>query len=114
MMSLFALSRWKRVAAGSALGCSLLSIACGHDTDEDLLGSTPGAGGSAGGSVERALTPGPSGVRKLSGRQYVNSVRLLLGDAAGDVARDLVSMADPPLDAKLSGYEAVGAAQLSF
>ena len=51
--------------------------------------------------------PSPVALRRLVGSQYVASVRLLLGDAAADAA-------NPPDDAAINGFIAVGAAQLAL
>src|SRR5262245_50332515 len=58
--------------------------------------------------------PAPAGIRRLTGPQYVNSVRVLLGDAAGDLAVSLMHAADPPFDATLDGFDTVGAASFTL
>jgi len=52
-----------------------------------------------------AIDPAPGGVRKLLARQYIGSVKVLLGDVAA-------AAADPPEDSQLWGLEAIAAAQL--
>lgn len=51
-------------------------------------------------------TPGPGGLRRLTATQYVNTVRLLFGDAAA-------AAATPPADHALSGLDAIGASELA-
>jgi hypothetical protein len=54
-----------------------------------------------------AAVPAPGGLRRLLKREYVNSVRALLGDAAARAAR-------PPEDASLHGFDSIAAAELSL
>jgi len=93
------------------LGSGLL--ACSGDIGEPETEGSPGSS-SGGNPVAQAITPAPGGVRKLTGRQYVGSIRVLLGDTVAAVADDLVAHADPPINAAVSGFDAIGAAQLSI
>jgi hypothetical protein len=77
--------------------------------------SGPGASGTSGDPpIDALIEPAPAGVRKLTAPQYVNSVRVLLGDAAGAEAASRVAVADPPFDAPLDAFDAIGAAHLSL
>jgi uncharacterized protein DUF1592/uncharacterized protein DUF1588/uncharacterized protein DUF1595/uncharacterized protein DUF1585/uncharacterized protein DUF1587 len=49
--------------------------------------------------------PAGGGLRRLLARQYIASIRVMLGDVAADAA-------DPPDDAQLSGLDAIGASEL--
>src|SRR5690606_31037595 len=63
------------------------STACGKkDTsNKDPSGQGGGAGGVGGAGQERLdFEPASGGVRRLLVRQYLNSVRVLFGDAAAD------------------------------
>ena len=91
-----------------------LLTACTGDIGDSDPGSSSSSSSSSGNPVEQAIEPAPGGLRKLTGRQYVNSIRALLGDAAGDKADELVAAADPPFDSQVEGMEAIGAAQLSL
>ncbi len=51
------------------------------------------------------FVPGPGGMRKLTSREYADSIELMLGDAAADAAI-------PPADVGQDGFDAVGAAIL--
>ncbi|MEZ4445737.1 MAG: DUF1592 domain-containing protein [Polyangiaceae bacterium] len=51
--------------------------------------------------------PGPAPIRRLLARQYVNSVAALLGPEAA-------TLATPPEDQTLNGFESIAAAQLSM
>lgn len=51
------------------------------------------------------IDPAPGGVRRLLARQYLGSVKVLLGDVG-------VAAADPPQDSQLWGLEAIAASQL--
>jgi hypothetical protein len=53
------------------------------------------------------FTPAPGGARRLTAAQYVNSVRLLFGEAAA-------SAATPPEDHPLHGFASIGNAQLAL
>jgi hypothetical protein len=82
-------------AAAGAPGCS--------DDPGPLFGDTSGGGPPP----AAALEPAGGGVRRLLSRQYVGSVRVLLGEVGA-------AAADPPPDAPISGLEAIGAAQLAL
>jgi hypothetical protein len=56
---------------------------------------------------KRVLAPPAPRLQRLLARQYVASVGLLLGDAAGKAA-------DPPADSELQGFQAIAATQLSL
>ena len=57
--------------------------------------------------VEESIVPAAGGLRRLRAAQYVNSVRLILGDIAAAAAA-------PPDDAGLHGFDSIGAAELSL
>ncbi|APR86312.1 Hypothetical protein A7982_11661 [Minicystis rosea] len=65
-----------------------------------------GSGGTGGGPVGPTIKPAAAGARRLIGRQYVGSIRTLLGNAAA-------AAATPPADPQLSGLEAIGATDLA-
>ena len=103
----------------TALAGSALTSACSGDIGKlpfDTGGSggagagsgaNGGNGGSGGDPIENPqFAPAPGGIRRLLGRQYVNSIRLVLGDAAA-------SKALPPVDATLSEFESLAAAEQS-
>ena len=79
----------------------------------DGVTATDGNDGSGDGdsdsddAVPGDYDPSPVALRRLLSTQYVASIRLLLGDAAADAA-------DPPEDAAINGFTAVGAAQLAL
>ncbi|MCA9621258.1 MAG: DUF1592 domain-containing protein, partial [Myxococcales bacterium] len=54
-----------------------------------------------------SFEPAPANMRRLLGRQYVNTVEDLLGAAAAEAA-------GPPGDVALNGFDSIGAAQLSI
>jgi hypothetical protein len=54
-----------------------------------------------------AAVPAPGGLRRLLRRQYINSVRVLLGEAAAQAAM-------PPEDTSLHGFDSIAAAELSL
>lgn len=104
-----------RIVALVALAAAGVFGACSGE-----LGSGKGTGGSgataqggsagagADGGVELPpFAPAASGIRKLTRRQYVNSIRLLLGDVAAAVAA-------PPSDAQDHGFDTVGASKFAF
>lgn len=68
-------------------------------------GTTTGSGGS-GGAAAAPLKPAAGGARRLIGRQYIGSIRTLLGDNASKAAT-------PPSDPQLNGFETIGASILA-
>jgi len=70
-------------------------------------GGTGDTGTDSDDGVPDDYDPSPVALRRLVGSQYAASVRLLLGDAAADAA-------NPPDDAAINGFTAVGAAQLAL
>src|SRR5262245_42752937 len=99
----------------ATLGTGLLTACSGDIGEPETESPSGGDSSSSGGNpVSQAIKPGPAGMRALTGRQYVGSIRVLLGDAAAKVADDLVAKADPKLDAPLKGYVEVGASSLSI
>jgi hypothetical protein len=78
----------------------VVAPACSDDSDE-LFPSPPG------GTVPENFEPAPGGLRRLLARQYVGSIRVLLGEAAALAAA-------PPPDASLHGFESIAAAELSL
>lgn len=70
-------------------------------------GSGSGGSGTGGDPVDNPqFEPAPGGIRKLLARQYIRSIRLVLGDAAGAAAL-------PPEDATLNEFETLAAAELA-
>jgi len=53
------------------------------------------------------INPAPAQMRRLLGRQYVQTVRMLLGDAAATVAK-------PPPDEQLNGFQSIAASQFAM
>lgn len=93
-------------------GAGVLS-ACSGDIG-NLPSGNGGAGGTGGdgaGGVPDPIdspqfSPAPGGIRRLLARQYRNSIKIILGDAAAQAA-------DPPEDSTLSEFETLAAADLS-
>lgn len=85
--------------AACIVGALALSGCSGGD--EIKLGA-----GATGGGPE-SITPAPGGMRRLLGRQYVGSIRLIFGEGAASVAV-------PPADASLHDFDAIGAAELAL
>lgn len=81
-------------------GSDGITATAGDGTDGD-------DGGDGDDPVPEDYDPAPVALRRLLSTQYVASVGLLLGDAAAAVA-------DPPDDAAINGFTAVGAAQLAL
>ncbi len=108
----------RNILLGTALittlaGSALLS-ACSSDPQDLFTGGAGGAGGAGvGGGTggdpinNPQFEPAPGGIRRLLGRQYVSSIRLVLGDAAA-------VMALPPEDATLNEFETLAAAELAL
>lgn len=99
------------------LAASALTSACSGDIGKlpfdtggggSGAGDSGGSGGSGGDPVNNPqFDPAPGGMRKLLARQYVNSIRLVLGDSAA-------SKAVAPADATLGDFETLAAAELSL
>ena len=123
--------RWRAPRPTAGFGAALLSLtvaaatisACGKGTDTDPFptstGNTTtsaGPGGAdttssssssgTGGAPAVPIKPAPAGARRLIGRQYIGSIRTLLGDNAAKAAT-------PPGDPQLNGFETIGAADLA-
>lgn len=83
--------------------------ASGSATDVDTAdsGDDGSDGGSDDGGVDADYEPAPVRLRLLLARQYVRSIRDLLGDAAADVVT-------PPDDVSINGFDSVGASQLAL
>ncbi|MBK8251367.1 MAG: DUF1592 domain-containing protein [Polyangiaceae bacterium] len=65
-------------------------------------------GGAGGDPIENPqFAPAPGGIRKLLARQYINSVKLVLGDVAA-------ANAAPPEDSTLNEFETLAAAELAL
>lgn len=96
---------------GCYTGAEVTASGSGVATDGTGPGTSgDGSGGTQGDSddpVPDDYEPAPVALRRLLGAQYVASIRLLLGEAAADAA-------DPPEDAAINGFTAVGAAQLAL
>lgn len=101
-MTCLTLARTLALGLAVPLAASLMSAACGPTVDRaaDDGDEMPDAGPP---SVQLA----PLRVRRLLDRQYVNSVRALLGD---EVAR----VAAPPENLVSHGFESVGAAEVAL
>lgn len=84
----------------TALAFGVVAASCSDDSSDGNHGGNGGSGGAA-----AATIPAPGGLRKLTAKQYVASVRVLFGDAAADAAR-------PPPNAQFEGSEAIAAAEL--
>ncbi|MEM1031404.1 MAG: DUF1588 domain-containing protein [Myxococcota bacterium] len=91
------------VAATSTGGCSGDGDAPGGSS-----GVTSGVGGGGGGDAPLPpLVPAPAGMRRLTARQYVNSVRVMFGAA-------VAAAATPPDDIPLHGFSSIGAAEIAI
>jgi hypothetical protein len=89
---------------------ALAGPGCADDSSA-LFGDSSGSGaaggaGGAGGSEPEPITPAPGGARRIIARQYVESVRTLLGDAAA-------AAASAPADQQLLGLETIAASTLA-
>lgn len=103
------------LCAGLSAGGTACTGDVGDPEANDPAGGPGGPSSTSGDPpIEEQIDPAPAGVRRLTGPQYVNSVRVLLGDAAGSAAAGLVANADPPFDAPLDAFDAIGAANLAF
>jgi hypothetical protein len=71
----------------------------------DTTSATTGTGGTGGVPVV-PIQPAAGGARRLIGRQYLGSIRTLLGDNAAKAAT-------PPSDPQLNGFETIGASDLA-
>jgi hypothetical protein len=109
-----------RTFLGGLLALSVCAgaAACTGDVGDPETEEPSGPGGPSGTSgdppIEELIEPSPAGIRRLTAPQYVNSMRVLLGEAAGAEAASLVAVADPPFDAPLDAFDAIGAAHLSL
>ncbi len=65
-----------------------------------------GGNGGTGGAAPQAITPAAGGARRIIARQYIGSIRTLLGDAAA-------AAATPPADPQLLGLETIAARDLA-
>ncbi len=84
-----------------ALAFTLLSGCTGFSPFSGSPEDLPGA------EEPKTFQPGPLGLRRLLTHQYQESIRVLLGDAAA-------AKAEAPSDATVSGFDAIGAAQLAL
>lgn len=84
---------------GASTGAS--SAASEGSTGADSSGGVDESSGSTGEPPILDVVPPPGGVRRLLAHQYVESVRLLLGDAAAEAAA-------PPEDPLIGNYDAMG------
>jgi len=87
--------------AFSLLGLAslVLVVGCGDDGD-----TNPPIDPPPDPPIEEVLDPAPGGLRKLTARQYINSLRVLLGDAAAE-------QANAPEDTQANGLEAIAASE---
>ncbi|MEZ4296746.1 MAG: DUF1592 domain-containing protein [Polyangiaceae bacterium] len=68
----------------------------------------PGGNGTGGDPIDNPqFSPAPGGIRKLLARQYVNSIRVILGETAANSA-------SPPEDSTLNEFETLAAAELAL
>lgn len=92
---------------GGGSGTGTTSATTGTTSTTDTTSSTTTTTGTGGtGPIEPSIKPAPGGARRLIARQYLGSIRTLLGDKA-------VAAANPPGDQQLSGLEAIGATDLA-
>lgn len=98
------------IASGLGLGGCYSGVAGRPDPSGGILtigdGGLDDDGGIDDGGVEE-LEPAPGGIRRLLARQYVESVRLLLGDEAAAAAK-------PPADDALGAFATIAAVQLAL
>jgi hypothetical protein len=90
-----------------SLGATSALTGPGCSSDEVAFTSSAGVGGSTEIPLEERLTPAPGGARRLLARQYIASVRSVLGEAAA-------SAASPPTDLALHGFSSIGASELAM
>jgi hypothetical protein len=98
--------RW---SASAVLGIGVIAaslVACIGNIGDRTDGKA-GDDGDVPGIETKGLEPAPPKLRRLLGRQYINSVRDLLGDGAA-------SAAEPPGDTAINGFDSIGAAQLAL
>lgn len=79
----------------------------GGSGDEEASADGSGSDGGDDGGVDADYEPAPVRLRLLLARQYVRSVRDLLGEASSLAVT-------PPADVAINGFDAVGASQLSL
>ncbi|MEP7122640.1 MAG: DUF1592 domain-containing protein [Byssovorax sp.] len=72
----------------------------------DATSTSGTASSGTGGAPAVPIKPAPAGARRLIGRQYLGSIRTLLGAAAAQAAT-------PPGDPQLNGFETIGATDLA-
>lgn len=102
------LKRPRALACGAALA-GLLAAACSDSVSFPTGGSGGtggGSGGTGGGVAPPPFEPAAAGMRRLIGRQYIGTIKLLLGDAAAQVVA-------VPTDPQLRGLATIGASDLS-
>lgn len=106
--TLFAISLAIALAGSALTACSGDIGKLPFETDES--GGSAGSTGSAGSPddpiEDPKFSPASGGIRRLLGRQYKNTIQLVLGDAAGKVA-------EPPEDVTLNEFETLAAAELA-
>jgi hypothetical protein len=97
----------------TALSGAALTSACSGDIGELPFDTGGNGGGGNGGSgaggdplQNPKFEPAPAGIRRLLGRQYRNSIRGILGDAAA-------AAATPPPDSTLNEFQTLANAELS-
>ena len=92
----------RRLLAAATLAPLALAIGCtgliGDSGDEQAI--PPGV-------PPASFQPAPASIRRLLGRQYINTIRDLLGPEAALAA-------SPPGDVALNGFDSIGAAQLAL
>lgn len=98
----------RRLTAALLASTTLLGAAAFSGCGDGATGE--GAAGVGGGSkppLDQQIVPAPGGARRLRARQYVNSIRQVLGEKAA-------AAATPPKDLQLHGFAAIGATELAL
>lgn len=95
----------RRISRGAVLVAAVVGASALASCTGDI-GEPPAGLLLSGPGVDASFDPPAASLRRLLGRQYVNSIRDLLGDGAAIAA-------DPPADSSLNGFDAIGSAQLA-
>ncbi len=107
LLLLFAGGCYTGLDAGQDSAISASTGGPGGDASDGAPTTSASDGGSEDGGEEAEFEPAPVRLRLLLARHYRNAIRDLLGEAAATVA-------DPPIDTALNGFEAIAAAQVSL
>ncbi len=97
----------RRLSLIAAAFAGLSATATAGGCSDDVTFPGDGEGGSGAGQVEKQTIPAPAGARRLLARQYINSVRVIFGDAAA-------AAAVPPIDLRQHGLSTIGANELAM